>query len=137
MSPDPERAAETRQWMVKARHDLLAASTLLQASPSLPDIAAYHCQQAVEKALKAFLFWHDKPFRKTHDLEMLGLQCLGIDAELETLLDQAAVLTPLAWQYRYPGPVAEPTTDDALEALELARGVVDAIAQRLPREVNA
>ena len=53
MSPDPERAAETRQWMLKARHDLLAASALLQVSPSLPDIAAYHCQQAAEKALRA------------------------------------------------------------------------------------
>lgn len=137
MSPDPERTAETREWLTKAKHDLLAASTLLQASPALPDVAAYHCQQAAEKALKAYLFWHDRTFRKTHDLEELGRQCVAIDDELEALVEQASILTPLAWQFRYPGPVAEPTMEDALEALGLATRAVEAIVARLPPEVDA
>ena len=36
---------------------------LLYPAPLLGD-ATFHCQQAVEKALKAFLIWHDRPFRK-------------------------------------------------------------------------
>jgi HEPN domain-containing protein len=29
----------------------------------------FHAQRAAEKAMKAFLAWHDVPFRKTHNLE--------------------------------------------------------------------
>jgi HEPN domain-containing protein len=42
--------------------------------------ATFHCQQAVEKAMKAFLTWHDRIFRKTHDLVELGGHCVGIEA---------------------------------------------------------
>jgi len=28
----------------------------------------YHAQQAVEKVMKAWLVWHGRPFRKTHQL---------------------------------------------------------------------
>jgi HEPN domain-containing protein len=37
--------------------------------------ATFHCQQAVEKTIKAFLTWHDRAFRKTHDLVELGAEC--------------------------------------------------------------
>ncbi len=38
----------------------------------------FHCRQAVEKALKAFLVWRDHPFRKTHDLVELTRQCVDL-----------------------------------------------------------
>lgn len=47
----PEEADE---WITKAEEDLAAARRLLQDDP-LPTPAAFHCQQAAEKALKAFL----------------------------------------------------------------------------------
>ena len=62
------RAADTRAWLARARDDLRGAEIDLAASPPLLGDAAFHWQQAVEKALKAFLTWHDRPFRKTHDL---------------------------------------------------------------------
>lgn len=136
MSPDPERCAEAREWLVRAQHDLLAAHALLGTKPTLSDVAVYHCQQAAEKALKAFLFWHDTPFRKTHDLEELGVQCVALDASLDSLLDKTSTLTPYAWQFRYPGPAAEPTTSQAAEAVLLAEEVLKAVVQRLPPEVN-
>jgi HEPN domain-containing protein len=136
MSPDPERCAEAREWLIRARHDLLAAHVLLGTQPALSDVAVYHCQQAAEKALKAFLFWHDRPFRKTHDLEELGAQCVALDASLDSLLDKTSTLTPYAWQFRYPGPAIEPTTTEAAEAALLAEDVLNAVVQRLPPEVN-
>lgn len=54
--------------------------------------ALFHCQQAIEKALKAFLTWHDEPFRKTHDLGELGTQCVTLDDTLTALLRRAAPL---------------------------------------------
>jgi len=103
MSPDPERCAEAREWLVRAQHDLLAAQALLGTRPTLSDVAVYHCQQAAEKALKAFLFWHDTPFRKTHDLEELGVQCVALDASLDSLLDKISTLTPYALAVQISG----------------------------------
>jgi HEPN domain-containing protein len=76
MPGDPERVAETKAWLIKALVDLRAAEHLLVAQPPLTGLALFHAQQAVEKTLKAFLSWHDIPFRKTHDLSVLGQQCL-------------------------------------------------------------
>jgi hypothetical protein len=39
----------------KASHDLETAERALYAGHPITDTAAYHCHQAVEKALKAFL----------------------------------------------------------------------------------
>ena len=81
----------------------------------------FHAQQAAEKSMKAFLAWHDVPFRKTHNLEELGQQCVLVDAMLEPAADQAAPLTEYAWKFRYPGEAAEPDRADAEAALTAAR----------------
>ena len=93
MAHDTVRVAEVRDWLDRARQDLRAADLLLTSDEPLPDVAVFHCQQAAEKSLKAFLTWHDRPFRKTHNLEELGEQCLGVDAGLEELIDRAVPLT--------------------------------------------
>jgi HEPN domain-containing protein len=103
MPPDRIRADETRSWLARAASDLRAASHEFTAAPPLVDDIVFHAQQAVEKVLKGFLAWHDRPFRKTHDLVELGQACVGIEASLEELLRRAAPLTEYAWKFRYPG----------------------------------
>jgi HEPN domain-containing protein len=51
----PEQIEEIRAWLVKAVRDLEAAKLLVEAEEPLLDIAVYHCQQSMEKALKGFL----------------------------------------------------------------------------------
>ena len=65
--------------------------------------ALYHCQQSAEKSLKAFLTWHDRPFRKTHNLKELGDAYTLIDDSLRRTAEQAHVLTDYSWKMRYPG----------------------------------
>jgi HEPN domain-containing protein len=132
MQPDAARIDETRSWLQKAAKDLRAASHDLQAVPPLVDDVAFHCQQAVEKALKGFLVWHEEPFRKTHSLEEVGEQCLKIDSSLQPLVDRAVPLTEYAWQFRYPGAPEEPTLEEAQSALAIATAVFDAVNARLP-----
>lgn len=79
MAFDPELVAETRAWFAKAFSDLRAAETLAATSPPLLDEAVFHCQRAAEKALKGFLACNGRTFRKTHNLEEIGEQCLAID----------------------------------------------------------
>lgn len=94
----------------------------------------FHCQQAAEKAIKAFLTAHESVFRKTHDIEEIGRAAISIDASLAHLLENASVLTPFAWQFRYPGDDGEPERGDVEAALRIAREVFEEISARLPSE---
>jgi HEPN domain-containing protein len=136
MPPDPARLAETRSWLAKAASDLRAGSHDLTPDPPLTGDSVFHAQQAAEKAMKGFLSWHDQPFRKTHDLAEVGRQCAGIDVSLEPLLKRAARLTVYAWAFRYPGDAEEPSMEEAREASDVAREVVEAILARLPEGVR-
>ena len=60
--------------------------------------AAIWLRQAAEKAVKAYLTFHQIPFRKTHNLTELGSQCARIDPALEPILREAASLS----DYAYP-----------------------------------
>lgn len=135
MLPDPIRLADTRAWFQKAANDLRAAEHDDTADPPLHDAVLFHCQQGAEKALKTFLVWHDRPFRKTHNLEELGEACLAIDASLKPSVDRAVPLTQYAWRFRYPGEPEEPTEAETAEAVVAARELFAEIRMRLPREI--
>ena len=66
MTPDELRHEEVRAWLDRAGRDLRAARLLNTGGAAAESL--FHCQQAAEKALKAFLTYHNKTFRKTHDL---------------------------------------------------------------------
>jgi HEPN domain-containing protein len=136
MALDPVRVADTRAWLTKAANDLRGAEIDLAAEPPLLDDLVFHCQQAAEKALNAYLTWHDEPFRKTHDLEEMGKPCVGMDPTLRPLLDRVAPLSDYAWQFRYPGDDPVPALEEATEALALAREAVEAVHARLPVETQ-
>jgi hypothetical protein len=82
--------------------------------------------------MMALLAWRGVPFRKTHNLEELGRQCVELDATMGALADQAAPLTEYAWKFRYPGETGEPDRAEAGVALTAARNVYRAILTRLP-----
>ena len=136
MPLDPERVADARAWLTKARLDLRSARVDLGAEPPIVSDALFHCQQAVEKALKAFLAWHDVVFRKTHDLGELGRQCVAINPTLEPDLRIAAGLTEYAWRFRYPGDMVEPEQQAAEAAVRVAESVVTLIAAQLGDDVG-
>jgi len=136
MAFDPELVAETRGWLVKASNDIRAAEALSTISPPLLDEAVFHCQQAAEKALKGFLTWNGHTFRRTHNLEEIGEQCLTIDASLREVIDLAVPLSEYAWKFRYPGEPTAVSPGEAAEAVTTVRAVFEAVVSRLPREVG-
>jgi HEPN domain-containing protein len=136
MQPDAAQLLETRDWLAKAALDLRAAEFGLTAEPPLTADSVFHCQQLAEKSLKAFLVWHDQPFRRTHNLVEVGQQCVAIDPTLAALAQRAAVLSEYAWRYRYPGEPGEPDVSEAREAVTLAGEVYQEILGRLPRDVQ-
>jgi len=136
MQPDDTRTADARAWLAKTRQDLRRTEILLAATPADVEGALFHSQQAAEKALKAFLTWHDVRFRRIHDLEELGRQCVQVDRTLGPLMARAETLSEYATRFRYPGARDEPSLEEARVAVASAREVIEAILTRLPREVR-
>jgi HEPN domain-containing protein len=134
MPPDPVRTADTRAWLVKAAQDLRRVEILLAAEPPDPEGALFHSQQAAEKAIKGFLTWHDVPFRRVHELDEIGQQCIAVNSSLADPMSRADVLTKYAWRFRYPGAPHEPTLEEAQMAFNLAREVMSSILGCLPFE---
>ncbi|MCX5975905.1 MAG: HEPN domain-containing protein [Coprothermobacterota bacterium] len=133
--PD-EKRQEVQAWLQKADNDLRSAQVDLAADPPLIEDALFHCQQAAEKAMKAFLTAHDTAFRKIHDLDELASACEQIDASLKETLDPARDLTIFAWAFRYPGSDEAPPEAEAHDSLLLAQATVDAIRERLGRLIS-
>jgi HEPN domain-containing protein len=98
--------------------------------------ALFHCQQAAEKSIKAFLTWHQTPFPKTHDLTLLSGFCLELDASLDAVMAPSLALTRFAVAMRYPGEIEEPSTEEVRQWLAVARAIFDAICSRLPQETR-
>ena len=88
---DESTAELVRDWLTRASHDLQAARILATADNSLLDAAIYHCQQAAEKAVTAWLQSKDDPFPKTHDIEELVDQAAKLNADFQQLAKPAAV----------------------------------------------
>jgi len=57
----------TNDWFTAAEDDLLAAKTL-KSDFRLTNLAAFHCQQCLEKSFKAVIEENEKPAIKSHDL---------------------------------------------------------------------
>lgn len=132
MLDDPVLLADVQSWLSKARNDLRGAEIDLAAVPPLLEDALFHCQQAVEKSFKAFLTYHNQPFRRTHSLEETGEACLAFDATLRPLVDEAVPLSEYAWLYRYPGHPPTPTLAEAQLAYDCATRVYQGMLARVP-----
>ncbi|MFA6174776.1 MAG: HEPN domain-containing protein, partial [Kiritimatiellales bacterium] len=104
--------------------DLAAASALADNPQISDDIVGFHCQQAVEKFLKAVLVKNGVVFRKTHDLVELTelLEDNGLpQPENRDALDD---LGPFAVTARYDF-FDEPVSFDRRLAVQTACSVRD------------
>ena len=93
---------QVEDWVLLADKDLCAAEILLNMDNPLTNIVAFHCQQAIEKYLKALIIEKDIPMIKTHDLIKLN----GLIKEIEdTGIDEQKlmVINEVYIESRYPG----------------------------------
>ena len=121
-----------RQWVAKAANDLLSADNNLKAEEVPFDVVCFHCQQAAEKLLKAFLTVSGHSPPRTHDLLLLLEEVLRINVAAEALRDSLALLMPYAVEIRYPDEWFEPSDEDAREARQAAEVVADWLRSALP-----
>lgn len=127
-----------RDWLTRARQDLRGATILAAADDAPLDLAIYHCQQAAEKAVKAYLQWRDEPFAKTHNLRALVIQATTLDKGFDAFEKPAEILTPYVSAFRYPGGADEPmpSYEEFDAALQHAQAIYDFVLNLLPAEAR-
>jgi HEPN domain-containing protein len=125
-----------RQWVTKAQHDLLNADNNLSAARIPYDTVCFHCQQAAEKFLKAYLVERGETPLYTHDLLLLLERILPSNAPVEKLRDDLALLTPYAVEIRYPDDWVQPSAEDAREARAAAERVLKWLKTSRPELVQ-
>lgn len=110
--------------MEKAAEDLELARRALQP-PVLGDAACFHCQQAVEKALKGLLAWLGaETIPRIHDVGQLVEMIVNAGGEQPPLSDdETEELTMFAVGARYPGH-AQAGGQDAVRAVSVAERVL-------------
>jgi len=121
-----------RQWLAKARNDLLNADNNLRSEQVPLDTVCFHCQQAAEKMLKSYLVGKGQEYPLTHDLLLILEKILPLNSEAEKLRDSLAILMPFSVEIRYPDDWYMPTEDDAKEAREAADNVIKWLENELP-----
>jgi HEPN domain-containing protein len=126
---------QTEAWIGFAEKDLLAVSEIIE-NQDLTNIAAFHCQQAIEKYFKAFILENDKPLIKTHNLLALyGTVKTIIDIQFDE--DLLSTVNDIYVETRYPGEIgllddsSMPTLEQANKFFALAKEVGTKITNEL------
>jgi HEPN domain-containing protein len=131
----PPELELVRQWLERASADLRAAK-ILATDTSLTSEVCFHGQQAVEKALKAYLTFTGIEFEYVHSIVyLLDLSAEG-EGGFEQFRPSADALTHYAVRFRYPRSGPNPTPGDAREALSAAEQVVAYVLKRLPPQTH-
>lgn len=91
------------EWVQYSEMDLKTANYLFENMfPKPLEIICYHCQQAVEKMLKALLITYGEKLQRTHDLGLLAEQLAEFVDISDKQIEMCDELTPYGVKIRYP-----------------------------------
>lgn len=111
-----------QEWAQKGQSDLRNAKVLLKEGGTI-DAVCFHCQQAVEKYLKAFLAFQQLPIRKIHSLVTLAKQGAQKEPALLDFMDDYKTLEAYYIESRYPPDIHVYTKNEGKEAYNLAKEI--------------
>lgn len=119
------------EWLTKAYHDLSSAR-ILYAAHHYTDAIGIDLQQAIEKSLKSFLAYGNKPIKKSHDLVEISKMVdryIQFSALEYDLLDRATTYYTLD---KYPSPnMPLPPRKQIKEILDFAETLFEKVCQCL------
>lgn len=107
-------------WIDKGDNDLSGAKLMFLHQPGLYDLIAFHCQQSVEKYIKAYLVKLNIEFLYRHDLVYL-LDLIPENLQFdESYYEFVYKLESFSVQIRYPDNIIIPSKEQLQEAIEIA-----------------
>jgi len=113
-----------KDWLDKANKDKMAAEKLSNEE-EMTEIVCFHCQQAVEKYLKALLIYNDEEISKTHNIDFLLNKCKLYSSDLENYIGNP--LSDYAVDLRYPDARYIPTMEETKEAINLMNEIIEVV----------
>ena len=123
-------------WLYKAEEDLHSAR-LLKSEEICQLCAAFHCQQCIEKALKAYILYQTNILHDGHNLTWLCKQAVKLDREFTEWLDESADLNRYYIETRYPTDIpVEIHETEVKRAYRMARTMYDFILDQLGEEME-
>lgn len=120
-----------KQWLIKANEDVLVVEKLTEIEMVANASACFHCQQAVEKFLKAFLISNDVEIRKTHNIEYLLSECADIDSDFISV--DSKELSDFGVDVRYPGDMYVPSSEETIEYKNIALEIKNLVEEKIKR----
>lgn len=96
-----------KQWLARAESDWSTIEILTASDHCPAEAVCFHCQQYVEKLLKAFLTLKGIETPKTHDLRRLIQLASPFESKLAELAEESDALTVHGVQSRYPGDLLQ------------------------------
>lgn len=118
-----------KQWIDKANEDLLVVQKLTEFDIVATSAVCFHCQQAAEKHLKAFLIYHDIEIKRTHSIEYLLAECGEIDIVFDNI--EPKNLSDFGVAIRYPGESYSPSDSEVLEYSSIAKKIKDIVEEKI------
>ena len=131
-----EKTELIKRWIEKGDHDFGTAQLTFHHIPNYYDTISFHCQQAVEKYLKAYLLFLEVPFIRTHNLNYL-LSLISQKIEINTdLYNMSAELEDFSVEIRYPDSITELSTDDLVRSLSIAKTIREFVLTQMKIKVD-
>lgn len=128
----------TRNWLEFADRDISAARAL-QHNDYVANVVLFHCQQCVEKCLKAILEEKEIEVPKIHSVVRLyGIICEKVPLTIKLDDSHLNLIDDIYIDTRYPSgmgilPSGFPTNETAKEILEITQVIYDNISNLLKK----
>lgn len=134
MRRDPKE--EAKRWIIQAIDEFNDAEELRKLNKFY--LALFHFQQAVEKAIKGFLYFKTNSIHYffIHSIDELLTQAIFYEKELENYKDAKKLdryYIPTRYPNGLPGGIPSRFFDDpdeALEASKIAKKIIDFIKEK-------
>ncbi len=129
----------TKSWMAFADRDLEAAKCLLE-NEYVANVVLFHCQQCIEKCLKAILEEYEIQVPKIHSVvRLFGIINENIELKFNIDVDALNLVDDIYIDTRYPIglgllPSGFPSKAEATKVLEIAKNIYDNVLLYFSRE---
>ncbi len=118
-------------WLFHANLDYLAAKSLIKDERCYY-ATAFHCQQCIEKALKAYMLYKKRRLFDGHNLTWLCKQAMLMDDHFRQYLKDSSTLNRYYIETRYPADIPFDIDYDAMQHIfEITTNMLEFICDHI------
>ena len=120
-------------WINKAITDLKCAKILLEHDGG-NEVVAFHCQQSIEKSLKALILYLYATLESGHSLLYLCKKVIEKDKQFSKYIDSCIFVNQYYIETRYPNENSIIVTDEeAQKCINIAEEILNAVLSNIKK----